>query len=149
VDQSIGISYETICQHIWSDKKSGGHLFQHLRRKGKDYPSRSKNKEAGRGFINSRISIDERPHVVNDKSRTGDWEIDLVIGKGHSGARVTIVARKTSFTVSTRVDDKSAKTVTAASIALLRPFKGAVLTITADNGKEFAYHEKMAEILKV
>jgi IS30 family transposase len=78
----------------------------------------------------------------------GDWEIDLVIGKGHSGALVTIVERKTSFTVSTRVDDKSAKTVTAATIALLAPFKGAVLTITADNGKEFAYHGKMTESLK-
>jgi IS30 family transposase len=148
-DQSIDISYETVYQHIWSDKKSGGHLFQRLRRKGKAYPSRSKNKEAGRGFIKNRIGIDERPHVVDDKSRMGDWEIDLVIGKGHSGALVTIVERKTSFTVSTRVDDKSAKTVTAATIALLTPFKSAVLTITADNGKEFAYHEKMAESLKV
>jgi IS30 family transposase len=78
----------------------------------------------------------------------GDWEIDLVIGKGHSGAGVTIVERKTSFTVSTRVDDKSAKTVTAATIALLAPFKGAVLTITADNGKEFAYHKQMTESLQ-
>jgi IS30 family transposase len=78
----------------------------------------------------------------------GDWEIDLVIGKGHSGTLVTIVVRKTSVTVSTRVDDKSAKTVTAATIALLMPFKGALLTITADNGKEFAYHEKMTEGLK-
>jgi IS30 family transposase len=147
-DQSIDISYETIYQHIWSDKKSGGHLFQHLRRKGKAYQSRSKDKQAGRGFIKNRISIDERPHVVDDKSRMGDWEIDLVIGKGHSGALVTIVERKTSFTVSTRVDDKSAKTVTAATIALLAPFKGAVLTITADNGKEFAYHEKMTESLQ-
>ena len=147
-DQSIDISYETIYQHIWSDKKSGGHLFQHLRRKGKAYQSRSKDKQAGRGFIKNRISIDERPHVVDDKSRMGDWEIDLVIGKGHSGALVTIVERKTSVTVSTRVDDKSAKTVTAATIALLAPFKGAVLTITADNGKEFAYHEKMTESLK-
>jgi IS30 family transposase len=63
----------------------------------------------------------------------GDWEIDLVIGKGHSGVMVTIVVCKTSFTVSTRVDDKSAKTVTAATIALLMPFKGALLTITAGN----------------
>ncbi|MFT7315338.1 MAG: IS30 family transposase [Paraglaciecola sp.] len=60
----------------------------------------------------------------------GDWEINLVIGKDHSSALVTIVERKTSFTVLTRVDDKSAKTV------------------TADNGKEFAYHEKMTESLK-
>jgi IS30 family transposase len=78
----------------------------------------------------------------------GDWEIGLVIGKGHSGGLVTIVERKTSFNVSTHVDDKSAKTVTAATIALLAPFKGAVLTITAANGKEFAYHEKMTESLK-
>jgi IS30 family transposase len=147
-DQCIDISYETIYKHIWSDKQNGGHLFQQLRRKGKAYQSRSKDKQAGRGFIKNRISIDERPHVVDDKSRVGDWEIDLVIGKGHSGALVTIVERKTSFTVSTRVDDKSAKTVTAATIALLAPFKDAVLTITADNGKEFAYHEKMTESLK-
>jgi IS30 family transposase len=144
----IGISYETIYQHIWSDKQRGGYLFKHLRRKGKAYQSRSKDKQAGRGFIKNRIGIDVRPHVVDEKSRIGDWEIDLVIGKGHSGALVTIVERKTSFTVSTRVDDKSAKTVTAATIALLAPFKGAVLTITADNGKEFAYHEKMTESLK-
>ncbi|WP_297823970.1 hypothetical protein [uncultured Paraglaciecola sp.] len=50
--------------------------------------------------------------------------------------------------MSTRIDDKSAKTVTAATIALLKPFKDAVQTITADNGKEFAYHEKMTESLK-
>ncbi|WP_166426226.1 IS30 family transposase [Paraglaciecola sp. 20A4] len=147
-DQNINVSHETIYQHIWSDKLCGGDLFQHLRRKGKAYQSRSKDKQAGRGFIKNRVSIDERPHIVDDKSRVGDWEIDLVIGKGHSGALITIVERKTSFTVSTRVDDKSAKTVTAATITLLAPFKGAVFTITADNGKEFAYHEKMTEHLQ-
>lgn len=146
-EQNTLISHETIYQHIWSDKRTGGQLFQYLRRKGKAYQSRSKDKQAGRGFIKNRVSIDERPSVVEDKSRVGDWEIDLVIGKGHSGALVTIVERKTSFTVSMRVDDKSAKTVTAATIALLQPFKDAVLTITADNGKEFAYHEKMTEHL--
>jgi IS30 family transposase len=147
-ERGISISYETIYQYIWSDKQSGGQLFRYLRRKGKAYQSRSKDKQAGRGFIKNRTSIDERPQVVEDKSRIGDWEIDLVIGKGHSGALVTIVERKTSFTVSTRVDDKSAKSVTAATIALLAPFKDAVLTITADNGKEFAYHEEMTKHLE-
>ena len=84
-DQGIDISYETIYQYIWSDKKSGGYLFQYLRRRGKAYQSRSKDKQAGRGFIKSRISIDERPDVVDDKCRVGDWEIDLVIGKGRTG----------------------------------------------------------------
>jgi IS30 family transposase len=75
-------------------------------------------------------------------------KVEWVIGKGHNGALVKIVERKTSFTISTSVDDKSAKTVTAATIALLAQFKCAVLTITADNGKEFAYHEKMTESLQ-
>lgn len=145
LNKAINISYETIYQHIWRDKQRGGMLFKALRRKGKKYQSRSKDKQAGRGFIKNRVSIDERPQVVDDKSRVGDWEIDLVIGKGHSGALVTIVERKTSFTVSTRVNDKSADTVTAATIALLKPYQKAVVTITADNGKEFAYHEKMTE----
>jgi IS30 family transposase len=139
-EHSILISHETIYLYIWADKKPGCQLFQHLCRKGKAYQSRSKDKQAGRGFIKNRVIIDERPTVVEDKNRIGDWEIDLVIGKGHSGALVTIVDRKTSFTVSMRVDDKSAKSVTAATIALLQPFKNAVLTITGDNGKEFAYH---------
>ncbi len=147
-EHDIFISYETIYLHIWSDKRRAGQLFQHLRRKAKPYQSGRKAKQAGRGFIRNRVSIYERPQVVEDKNRIGDWEIDLVIGKGSSYALVTIVERKTSFTVSMRVDDKSARSVTAATIALLQPFKGAVFTITADNGKEFAYHEVMTEYLK-
>ncbi len=62
------------------------------------------------------------------QNRIGDWEIDLVIGKGHGGALVTIVERKTSFTVSMRVDDKSARSMTATTISLLQPFKGVAFT---------------------
>jgi IS30 family transposase len=74
-------------------------------------------------------------------------EIDLVIDKGHSGALVTIVARETNSAVSKRVNDKSADIVTAATISLLEPYKAAVLTITADTGKELAYHQKMIAAL--
>mgnify|MGYP000725323151 CR=1 FL=1 len=66
-----------------------------------------------------------------------NWKVDL----GHSGALVTIVARKTSFTVSMRIDDK------LATLALLQPYKEIVHTITADNGKEFAYHEILTKHL--
>ena len=140
------ISHETLYKHIWADKQAGGDLFTFLRRQGKAYQSRSKSL-AGRGHIKNRVSIEERPDVVDEKSRVGDWEIDLVIGKGHSGAIVTIVERSTRFTVSSQVNDKSADTVTAATIALLMPYQAAVLTITADNGKEFAFHEQMTDAL--
>jgi IS30 family transposase len=140
------LSHETIYKHVWADKVSGGELYFHLRRRAKAYQPRSK-KMAGRGCIKNRVSIDERPAIVEEKGRIGDWEIDLVIGKGHSGALVTIVERATSFTASKRINDKSAMTVTAATIALLEPYKDAVHTITADNGKEFAYHEQISSAL--
>jgi len=129
------------------NKAKGGELYKYLRRKAKKYNSRCKEKLAGRGYIKDRVGIEERPSIVDDKSRVGDWEIDLVIGKGHSGALLTIVERATSFTVTKRIFDKSARTVTDATIELLAPFKDVVLTITADNGKEFTYHKEVAKEL--
>lgn len=145
-EKEVLLSHETIYLHIWADKAAGGDLYTELRRQGKAYQSRGKN-QAGRGHIKNRVSIDERPAIVDAKKRVGDWEIDLVIGKNHSGALVTIVDRATSFTVSKRINNKLAQTVTDATIELLMPFKGAVLTITADNGKEFAYHGQMTGAL--
>jgi IS30 family transposase len=140
------ISHESIYLHIWADKRGGGNLYTHLRRRGKKYDKR-RNGKSTRGQIRNRVSIDERPEIVDYKSRIGDWEIDTVIGKGHRGALVTIVERSTNFTVSAQVNSKSAADVTEATIALLLPYKGAVLTITADNGKEFAYHEQVSKAL--
>ena len=140
------ISHESIYLHIWGDKYAGGDLYMHLRQQGKKYDKR-RNGKSTRGQISNRISIDDRPSVVDDKSRIGDWEIDTMIGKGHSGALVTIVERVTKFTVSAQVNSKSATDVTEATIALLKPLKDIVHTITADNGKEFAYHEEISKAL--
>ena len=142
----VSVSHETIYLHIWADKKAGGDLYTFLRRRGKAYQPRGK-KLAGRGCIKNRVGIEHRPAEVDAKERVGDWEIDLVIGHGHSGALVTIVERFTKFTVSKRVNDKSAASVTKATIELLSPYQPYVLTITADNGKEFAFHEQIAKTL--
>ena len=141
------ISHERIYQHVWEDKRKGGELFKHLRCQGKKYDKR-RNEKSTRGQIKNQVSIDERPQIVDDKKRVGDWEIDTVIGKNHQGAIVTIVERKTLFTVAALVDCKQADVVTAATIQLLTPLKGRVHTITADNGKEFAYHEELVDQLE-
>jgi len=144
--KNISISHETIYRHILADKAANGDLYLNLRRKNKAYQKHSQT-QAGRGYIKIRVSIDKRPEIVDEKSRVGDWKIDLVIGKGHSGTLITIVERKTCFTLCIRVNDKSEKTVTDASIALLLPYIDLVKTITADNRKEFAYHEKITQII--
>src|SRR5664280_246667 len=100
-----------------------------------------------RGQIRNRVSIDERPAIVAEKTRIGDWEIDTVIGQNHQGALVTIVDRVSKFTLIKKVDSKHAEVVTAATISLLQPYLDKTLTITADNGKEFAGHETIKEQL--
>lgn len=142
----MSISHETIYLHIWDDKQSGGILYKHLRRQGKKYDKR-RNGKSTRGHIKNRVGIEERPEVVEERSRLGDWEIDTVIGKGHQGALVTIVERATQKVLCAQVSGKTEVEVTKATIALLKPYKEYVHTITADNGEEFSGHEKIAKSL--
>ena len=145
-EKSISLSHERIYQHVWADKQNGGDLYLHLRRQGKKYEKR-RNGRSSRGQIKDRVGIEKRPRVVDLRTRVGDWEIDTVIGKNYKGALVTIVERKTQHLVSKRVMDKSAESVTQATIELLKPYIDRVHTITADNGKEFANHKEIAEKL--
>jgi len=92
----VKISHETIYRYIWRDKKKGGDIYNFLRAKGKEYRVRGSNKDK-LGQIKNTVSIDERPSVVDEKSRIGDWEIDTVIGKNHKQALITVVERKTKF----------------------------------------------------
>ena len=97
-----------------ADKKSGGRIYKFLRTKGKKYRSRG-------------VSIDDRPKIVDEKSRIGDWEIDTLIGKNHKQALVTIVERKSKFSLMRKGENKTAELVATATIELLRPDKDRVL----------------------
>lgn len=141
------VSAETIYQHIWDNKRRGGNLFKHLRHSGKKYNKRSSEK-AGRGCIPNRVDIKDRPSIVDEKSRLGDWEVDTVIGKGHKGVIVSMVERASKLTKLVVVRHKTAKEVCNALIIKLDPVKKFVLTITADNGKEFATHEIVSNALE-
>lgn len=146
LEKRITLSHERIYQHIWADKRQGGGLYKHLRQSNKKRKKRYGSKDK-RGQIRNRISIDERPEIVEQKTRIGDWEIDTVIGKSHQGALVTIVDRMSKFTLIKKVDSKHAEVVANATIRLLKPYLDRTLTITADNGKEFADHERLTEQL--
>ena len=137
------VSHETIYKHIWADKKEGGFLFRHLRHKGKKYNKRC-NKNSGRGCIPNRIDIDFRPLIVEEKKRLGDWELDTIIGANHKGAIVSIVDRASKLTKLVKVPNKSSENVGKAIISVLSPIQDHVLTLTADNGKEFASHQKVS-----
>jgi IS30 family transposase len=89
----------------------------------------------------------ERPAIVNNKSRVGDWEGDTIIGKGHQGVVATLVERKTKYMVMTQSKTKHAPQVRQRIEQALAPHRNQVHTITYDNGLEFAEHQKMAQTL--
>lgn len=142
----VRISHERIYQHVWRDKRRGGDLWKNLRHNGKKYNKR-KGVTAGRGCIPNRVDIAQRPEIVDQKTRIGDWEIDTIIGAGHRGVLVTAVERVSKYTLIAVVANKTSQLVNQALIQRLAVFTGKVLTITADNGKEFAGHADLAATL--
>jgi IS30 family transposase len=144
-EEGTSISHEWIYQYIYADKRHGGDLHKHLRcqkARRKRYGSHDR-----RGQIKDRVCIDQRPSVVERRSRVGDWEADTVIGRPGGAVLVTLAERKTRQCILALSPDKSAKAVKKAIIKALQPHLIRVHTITYDNGKEFASHTEIASAL--
>lgn len=142
------VSHETIYNYIWKDKKAGGSLYENLRNRGKSYRKRGSAKDT-RGIIPNKKPMADRPKIVEKRTRLGDLEIDLIIGKGHQGALLTINDRVSGLLTMELLKGKTSVEVTEATIARLKPFKEGLYTITSDNGKEFAGHERIASELEI
>jgi IS30 family transposase len=141
----IQVSHEWIYQYILRDKQAGGDLHKHLRcqkKRRKRYGRRDR-----RGQVPNRRSIEERPEIVDQRQRIGDWEVDTMVGKGHHQAVVTLTERKSRLALLRKVERRTAALVGAAVIDLLDPVADRTHTITGDNGKEFAEHERIAQDL--
>jgi IS30 family transposase len=141
----LTVSHEWIYQHILADKKTGGDLYKHLRcqkQRKKRYGAKDR-----RGQLPDRQSIEDRPAVVEQRSRRGDWELDTIIGKGHKQAIVSLTDRKARLALFAKVGQKTADQVAATIIRLLKPHADKVHTLTSDNGKEFARHKDIAKAL--
>lgn len=145
-EQAIHISPEWTYQHILADQQAHGDLHTHLRHSGKR--RKRYGKYDRRGKLPNRVSIEERPLIVEQHEHLGRWEADTLAGKGHRGALVSLVERKSRYTLLQPVTQRFANLVRDATISLLLPFADLVLTITDDNGKEFAEHVRIAETLK-
>jgi IS30 family transposase len=142
LEQRPTVSYERIYQHIYADKRGGGTLHLHLRcrkKRRKRYGQHSR-----RGQLPNRVSIDARPQVVATKRRVGDWEADTIIGTAHRQAILSLVERKSKLVRLQKVARNTAEVVASASLALLGAVGARVHTITSDNGREFASHERIA-----
>lgn len=146
--KQVSLHHETIYQLIYADKKAGGTLYQQMRIMSKKYRKRYGSYDK-RGKIKNRVSIDDRPPVVDKRTRVGDWEGDTIMGKGRMSALLTLVERKTLYTMIFRLTGKDATLLANKTIDGMKPLADKLLTITLDNGLEFARHELIAQALNV
>jgi IS30 family transposase len=132
----LSISHETIYKHIWKDKSSGGNLYKHLRQGQKNCRKRY-NAYDSRGMLAGKRHISERSETIDQRKRVGDWEIDTVMGSGDLHCILTLVERKTGFTLIGKLKDRTKAETDACLLRLIRSYGDKILTITADNGTEF------------
>jgi len=139
------VSHERIYQYVREDKADGGNLYKNMRHSLKHRKRPIGGKQIS---IRNRTSIDQRPEVINNKERFGDWEIDTIIGKDGKGAIVTIVERSSAFFMMKKLEKgKEAKALAKTVVQMLLPYKKHIHSITSDNGTEFAEHEFIADKL--
>lgn len=140
------VSPEWIYCHIYADKSQGGTLHTHLRCQKKRRKRRGTTER--RGQIIGRVCITERPEIVETRARIGDWEADTVIGRQGGAVLVTLAERKSRFSLIIKAENKTAAAVSAAMTTAMGPHAAQVHTLTYDNGKEFAYHQRVSDELE-
>ena len=100
--QGVKISKERIYQEIRMRPelhKYCHHKMKYRRHKPKAY------KKAGKSLIPNRVSIHDRPAEA-DGTRFGDWEMDLVIGKGQKSAVLTVIERSRNMFMQKKLPSK-------------------------------------------
>ncbi|MGR3806653.1 IS30 family transposase [Pasteurella testudinis] len=142
----ISLHHETLYRHIRKDKASGGELYTYMRILPKPY-RKKRGSVWTKGKVPDRVGIEERPAIVDEKTRIGDWEMDTIVGKDQKSGLLVATERKTKFTVARKINNFKAENTATAAINLMKKFKKSILTITLDNGKEFYRHKMFAKKL--
>ncbi len=119
------------------------HWESHLRRRGKR-PSRRKNTVPGQA-----ARIDQRPEVIEQRLRLGDFEGDTVLGPPGTGGLATLVDRRSRYTIVVKIQSKHADHVHAKLKQRLQELDEERRSITFDNGTEFARCHRLEQHLDI
>jgi len=140
------VSYPTIYRYLERDKAKGGELWKHLRVLRKQRKDRKKPHWKPTVYMPERVFIKDRPKIVDQRKRLGDYERDLLLGKINGGLCLTIVDRTSRLLKLAWLPMKCSELVHQATVSCLKDEP--VKTITNDNGPEFARHYDTAYDLK-
>ena len=135
-EQGLNVCTSTIYRALKEKRLIGFSPKTHLRRRGKKRSGDRKNCST----IHPVHTIHDRPQIVEDKLRFGDFEGDTVYGGIRKGCAVTLVDRKSKLLVAAIAPNREKETLRKAFINAfaLSELKIPIETITLDNGSEFA-----------
>ena len=145
----LKVSTESIYRIIYNDSVNGGELYKYL-------PSRRKRRKLshfspkeGRGTLINQVSLRERPMGAQNRSRHGHFEGDTIVGKSHKSMCFTAIDRKNRCGFVHKLKSRDADGVFEAVKLMKEYFGDFFKTLTVDNGKEFACHERIKNELGV
>lgn len=141
-------SHETIYRRLRRDKRSGGTLYRYTRIMSKVGRKRYRSRPT-RGVLLGKRHITERPAIVDQRGRLGDWEADTVMGSGTRHCLLTMVERRSGFTLIRKLTARNAAEATAAAASVIRRMRHRFHTITFDNGTEFHDYEQLERLFGV
>jgi IS30 family transposase len=146
------VCHETIYQAIYHGGK-GGLSRQLTKRLRTGRPLRQRRRRADRRsprFIAPAHLIDTRPAIVETRTRIGDWEGDLIVGRGSRSAIGTLVDRTSRYLQLIHLPNgHSAAAVRDALVATIGALPASLrLTLTWDQGSEMAHHDQLADLFR-
>ncbi len=146
------VCHETIYQGLYHGGK-GGLLRQLTRRLRTGRPLRKRHRRADQRrarFVAPASLIDHRPAAVLERARVGDWEGDLIVGRGSQSAIATLVDRASRYLMLVQLPvNRTAEALRDGLFAVLGRLPESVrLTLTWDQGAEMAYHDQIAPLLR-
>ena len=130
-------------------------ITRHKDYRWRHYLPRAKSRRGFRGrkggssalHIQDRVSIEQRPAVVEDRSVPGHWEADLMMFARYDQALLTLHERSSRLLIAMRPNGKHAGPIASAIASLLEPLPQPLRqTITFDNGTEFARHYELRRL---
>jgi len=135
------VSHQTIYNWIYrmEDMKLKKKIVSNFRRKGKKYRKTSKL-YSFQSITAPKRMIDERPGIINQRKRVGDFEGDTVKLNGLERF-YTLVDRKSGYLILKHISDGKAETIYQESLSIFKEYGDKIKSITFDNGVEFSYHD--------
>ena len=138
------LSHETIYKWIYEERKD---LQIYLRcQKGQWRRKRGTKKREKFRRLQQFRCIEDRPKIIEERVRLGDWEGDTVIGKNQTNRILTYVDRKSDYACAAVLPIVNAEIVQNKTRDIFKKIpKRKRKTITFDRGSEFGSDDKNIE----